>query len=126
MLPGTALSFGVRQSPEAADCHRLLLEDAHGNVAQWIIPGALKQLARQPVLLWLLPASAPAEASDWLETGSVKLAPSQASPALDLRTLLVQGLLQLNFGGQLLRGHHRLRCLGGNGQLWQLTPIGHA
>ncbi|MBF9224053.1 hypothetical protein [Hymenobacter ruricola] len=120
-------SFRVRQSPEAPAYHQLLLEDAHGNVAQWVIPVALKQLARQPVLLWLLPTPPAPDATACVEAGAVQLAPRHLDQAPDLRTLLLKGLLQLNFGGQLLRGYHRLRCLsGGNGQLWQLTPISHA
>ncbi|MBJ6111659.1 hypothetical protein JAO73_21740 [Hymenobacter sp. BT523] len=120
-------SFRVRQAPEAPAYHQLLLEDAHGNVAQWMIPVALKELARQPVLLWLLPTAPEPDTHACVETGAVQLVPAHLDHAPDLRTLLMQGRLQLNFDGRLLRGYHRLRCLsGGNGQLWQLTPIGHA
>jgi hypothetical protein len=122
-----APAFRVRQSPEAPACHQLSLEDAHGNVAEWIIPAALEELARQPVLLWLLPPRAAADTSNCVETGPVQLAPTNTSPAPDLRQLLGQGSLQLHFSGELLRGYHRLRCLsGGNGQVWQLTPISYA
>jgi hypothetical protein len=39
---------------------------------------------------------------------------------------LDEGLLRLNFSGQLLLGYFRLQCLPeGGGQLWQLTPLGY-
>jgi len=127
VLPSAAPSFRVRQSPEGPNCHQLSLEDTHGNVAHWLIPGALEQLARQPVLLWLQPPAAPISAADCLEIGAVLLAPAHADTAPSLSALLGQGLLHLHFGGELLRGYHRLRCLsGGNGQVWQLTPVSYA
>lgn len=120
------LSFRVRESTETPAYHQLLLEDPDGHSAQWVIPVALNKLARKPVLLWLLPTPASPGLGTCVETGTVQLTPGPTALEPQLPALLAQGLLQLNFGGQLLRGYHRLRCLqGGNGQLWQLTPISY-
>jgi hypothetical protein len=55
----------------------------------------------------------------------VQLAPAHPGAPACLRTDLEEGVLRLNFGGQLLRGYFRLHCLPeGDKHLWQLIPIG--
>ena len=121
----TAPTFAVRYSPEVPAYHELTLEDSCGTVIQWVISQPVKQLAKHPVLLWLLSAPTQLSSLSCLETGSVQSAAAQSGVASDLRTGLHQGLLRLTFSGKLLRGHYRLHCLpAGCGQLWQLTPIG--
>ena len=105
--------------------YQLLLEDDQGGFAHWVIPLPLKQLAKRPVVLWRLPAAPSTAALPCVESGRLRLAPAQHGTAASLRTELAQGVLRLNFHGQLLRGYFRLHCLPeGGGQLWQLTPIG--
>jgi hypothetical protein len=78
------------------------------------------------MLLWLLPAAGPTGLLTCLDTGPMQLAPAHPGTRADLRADLDEGLLRLNFSGQLLRGYFRLQCLPeGGGQLWQLTPIGN-
>lgn len=123
--PATA-SFRLRRSYDAPAYYQLSLEDDQGNFAHWIIPLALKHLLKRPVVLWQLPAAAVPAALPCLESGQLGLAPAQHGTTASLRTELAQGVLRLNFNGQLLRGYFRLHCLPeGGGQLWQLTPIGH-
>jgi hypothetical protein len=119
-------SFAVRRSPELPTYLELVLEDASGHHAHWVISQSLKQLGRRPVLLWLLAEEPMLSALASLEHGLVQLAPARPGSPTDLRTELAGGQLRLKFDGQLLRGYYRLQCLPtGCGQLWQLTPIGH-
>lgn len=119
-------SFAVRRSLELPAYHELVLEDGRGHHAHWVISQPLKQLARRPVLLWLL-ASAPLLGSlASVEDGSAQLAPARPGSPTALDAELAGGVLRLNFNGQLLRGYFRLQRLPtGCGQLWQLTPIGY-
>ncbi|MVN77629.1 hypothetical protein GO988_14945 [Hymenobacter sp. HMF4947] len=56
----------------------------------------------------------------------MQLAPAHPGTQPDLRADLAEGVLRLNFNGQLLRGYYRCQCLpDGGGQLWLLTPIGY-
>lgn len=119
-------TFAVRHSREMPTYYELALEDEYGTHVQWVIPLPLKQLAKRPVLLWLLSASPLLGALSCLETGSMELAANRPGTATTLRSELKQGVLRLRFDGQLLRGYYRLHRLPtGCGQLWQLTPIGH-
>ncbi|QKG53431.1 hypothetical protein [Hymenobacter sp. BRD67] len=121
-----AHSFAVRHSPEMPAYYELALEDDQGDLAHWVIPLPLKQLAKRPVLLWLLSASPLLDSLACVETGPMQLASTRLGAATTLRAELAQGVLRLKFEGQLLRGYYRLQCLPtGCGQLWQLTPIGH-
>ncbi|GAB3845345.1 hypothetical protein GCM10028822_03660 [Hymenobacter terrigena] len=120
------LSFAVRNSREMPSYYELALEDDQGSQAHWVVPMPLKQLAKRPVLLWLLSASPMLGALACVETGTMQLASARPGTTATLRHELAQGVLRLNFNGQLLRGYYRLQCLPtGCGQLWQLTPIGH-
>lgn len=120
------LSFAVRNSREMPAYYELALEDDHGGQAHWVVPMPLKQLAKRPVLLWLLSASPMLSSLACVEAGTTQLASARPGTTATLRTELAQGVLRLNFNGQLLRGYYRLHCLPtGCGQLWQLTPIGH-
>lgn len=121
-----ALSYAVRQSPEMPAYYELALEDEQGGRAHWVVPMPLKQLAKRPVLLWLLSASPMLSSLACVEAGTMQLAAARPGAPASLRSELAQGVLRLNFNGQLLRGYYRLSCLPtGCGQLWQLTPIGH-
>lgn len=120
-----ALSFAVRHSRELPAYYELALEDEQGNPAHWVIPLPLKQLAKRPVLLWLLSASPLLGSLACVERGPVYLASPRPGTTTTLHHELAQGTLRLRFDGQLLRGYYRLHCLPtGCGQLWQLTPIG--
>jgi hypothetical protein len=119
-------SFQVSRSQVSPTFHQLSLEDAQGCLAHWVVPLPLKHLAKRPMLLWLLPAAGPTGLLTCLDTGPMQLAPAHPGTRADLRADLDEGLLRLNFSGQLLRGYFRLQCLPeGGGQLWQLTPIGN-
>ena len=119
-------SFTVRRSPELPAYQELVLEDARGHDAHWVISQPLRQLARRPVLLWLLAGAPLLGALASVENGPVQLAPARPGSPTDLATELADGVLRLNFNGQQLRGYFRLQRLPtGCGQLWQLTPIGH-
>jgi hypothetical protein len=119
-------AFWVRRSYESSAYHQLSLRDAKGHLAHWVIPLPLKQLAKRPVLLWLLSESPALDSLSCVESGAMQLAPAQHGADSDLHDELAQGALRLNFSGELLRGYYRLQCLpAGGGQLWQLTPIGH-
>ena len=121
-----ALSYAVRQSPEMPAYYELALEDEQGDQAHWVVPMPLKQLAKRPVLLWLLSATPMTNSLACVEAGTMQLAATHPGTAATLHSELAQGVLRLNFNGQLLRGYYRLSCLPtGCGQLWQLTPIGH-
>jgi hypothetical protein len=123
--PRIAPTFCVSRSQASPTYHQLSLEDDKGCVASWVIPLPLKQLSKKHVLLWLLPAAIAPEAHACVESGPVRQVPSRDGTPADLRRTLAQGLLQLNFSGHWLSGYHRLRRLPeGNGQLWQLSPIG--
>jgi hypothetical protein len=125
VLSADTPSFALRHSREMPAYYELALDDGQGDFAHWVIPAPLKQLAKRPVLLWLLSTSPMLSALSCVETGSMQLAPARPGTATTLRTELEQGVLRLNFNGQLLRGYYRLQCLPtGDGQLWQLTPIG--
>ena len=118
--------FQVCRSQVSPSFHQLSLEDAQGCLAHWVIPLPLKQLAKRPMLLWRLPAAGPAATLTCLDTGPMQLAPAHPGLRPDLRADLAEGVLRLNFSGQLLRGYFRLQCLPeGGGQLWQLIPIGY-
>jgi hypothetical protein len=127
VLPSpSAPTFTVRRSSAVAGYHELSLADDHGSYAHWVIPQPLKQLNKRPTLLWLLPSTPLLGPLSCVETGSTQLAPARLGATTDLNTELKNGVLRLNFDGQLLRGYYRLQCLPtGCGQLWQLTPIGH-
>jgi len=117
--------FAVRHSPELPTYYELALEDGHSEPTHWVVPLPLKQLAKRPVLLWLLSASALLSARACVETGDLQLVSNQTGTLPTLRTGLAQGVLRLHFSGQLLRGYFRLQCLPtGCGKIWQLTPIG--
>lgn len=124
VLPApNTLSFAVHCAQKGPAYHQLSLEDEQGCIANWVLPIALHKMHKKSVMLWLLP-SPPTEALACLEKGTVQPEPARDGSLPDVRTKLAQGLLQLNFSGQLLRGYHRLKCMPeGNGQLWQLTPI---
>jgi hypothetical protein len=126
LAPPATASFWLHHSPETPTYYQLSLEDDQGSFAHWVIPLPLKQLAKRPVVLWRLPAPPALSALPCVESGRLRLAPAQHGTMASLRTELAQGVLRLNFHGQLLRGYFRLHCLPqGGGQLWQLTPIGH-
>ncbi len=126
LLPPVVPAFWLRRSYEAPTYYQLSLRDAQGGVAHWVIPLPIKQLAKRPVLLWLLPNSPNVETLACVESGAMQLAPARPGAATTLAAELAQGVLRLNFSGELLRGYYRLHCLpAGDGQLWQLTPIGH-
>ncbi|MDU0369432.1 hypothetical protein ACFPAF_03430 [Hymenobacter endophyticus] len=122
--PRSALAFTIRYSPETPAYQELVLEDASGVLAHWVISQRVKRLSKRPVLLWLLttpPSSSPLVC---METGTVQSAPTASGTTPNLRQALTQGTLWLTFNGNLLRGYYRLQCLpAGCGQLWQLTPI---
>lgn len=123
--PATAF-FRLRRACDTPSYCQLSLEDDQGNFAHWIIPLALKHVAKRPLVVWKLPAVAVSAALPCVESGRLGLAPAQPGTVASLRTELAQGVLRLHFNGQLLRGYFRLHCLPeGGGQLWQLTPIGH-
>jgi hypothetical protein len=116
--------FAIRRSPGAASYHELLLQDTQGRSAHWIISQPIKQLARRPMLLWLLSAKPLPDSLACVEAGTVQLVPAHPGIQSDLRADLDEGLLRLQFTGQLLHGYYRLQCLAeGDGQLWQLIPI---
>ena len=118
--------FHMYRSQSGSAFHQLSLEDTQGCQAHWVIPLPLKHLAKRSLLLWLLPTAVPTDTLACLDTGSLQLAPAHPGMRPDLRADLAEGLLRLNFSGQLLRGYFRLQCLPeGGGQLWQLTPIGY-
>ena len=124
--PRPAPTFAVRRSSEILSYHELTLEDDQGGYAHWVIPQPLKQLSKRPVLLWLLSTAPLLGPLSCVESGHLQLAPARPGTATNLRTELENGVLRLNFDGQLLRGYYRLQCLPtGCGQLWQFTPIGH-
>jgi hypothetical protein len=126
LVPPATASFWIRRSPETPTYYQLSLEDDQGGFAHWVIPLPLKQWAKRPVILWQLPAIPTITPLTCVESGHLRLAPAQHGTVASLRTELAQGVLRLNFNGQLLRGYFRLHCLpDGGGQLWQLTPIGH-
>jgi len=126
VLSSSALSYAIRYSREMPAYYELSIEDDRGNLAHWVIPMPPKLLAKRPVLLWQLPTSSLLSPLTCIEDGDTQLAPAHLGSAADLRTELQHGVLRLNFDGRLLRGYYRLQCLPtGNGQLWQLTPIGH-
>ena len=120
-----SVSFEVSRALTSPHYHQLSLADAEGCLAHWIIPAPLKQLAKQPILLWQLPTTTPGGPFTCLDAGALQLAPSHPGLRADLRTDLVEGVLRLCFEGHLLRGYFRLQCLPqGGGQLWQLIPLG--
>jgi hypothetical protein len=126
VLSAAVPSFAVRHSREVPTYYELALNDGQSNLVHWVIPTPLKQLAKRPVLLWLLSTSPMLSSLSCVETGSMQLASARLGATADLRSELKHGVLRLNFNGQLLRGYYRLQCLPtGCGQLWQLTPIGH-
>ena len=115
-------SFQVSRSQINPTFHRLSLEDAQGGLAHLVMSLPLKHLAKRPLLLWLLPAAGPVSVLTYLDTRPCQLAPAHPFMCANLD----EGLLRLNFSGQLLRGYFRLQCLPeGGGQLWQLTPLGY-
>ena len=119
-------SFQVCRSHAHPTYHQLSLEDAQGCLAHWVIPQPLKQVAKHAVLLWQLPFPCPQALLTCLDTGPMQLAPAHPGTLANMRADLEEGVLRLNFGGQLLRGYFRLQCLPeGGGQLWQLIPIGY-
>jgi hypothetical protein len=119
-------SFAVRRSPELPTYQELVLEDARGHDARWVISQPLRQLAKRPVLLWLLAGGPLLAALASVEDGPVQLAPARPGSPTDLASEMASGVLRLNFNGQQLRGYFRLQRLPtGCGQLWQLTPIGN-
>ena len=120
-------SFAVRRSPELPAYQELVLENAQGHGAHWVISQPLKQLARRSVLLWQLAGAPLLGALASVEAGAVQLAPARPGGPANLAAELAGGVLRLNFSGQQLRGYFRLQRLPTScGQLWQLTPIGHA
>ncbi|MCA8831777.1 hypothetical protein [Hymenobacter pini] len=120
----SALTFTVRCSPVVPAYQELILEDAVGNSAHWVISQPLEQLAKRPVLLWLMSAPPYNFPLECLEAGTVQSVATQHGADSDLRAGLTQGRLRLTFNGQRLRGYYRLQCLPtGCGQLWQLSPI---
>lgn len=123
--PRSALAFTIRYSPEAPAYQELVLKDAFGVLAHWVISQPVKRLSKRPALLWLL--STPSASSSplvCLEAGTVQTAAPDLGAPATLRKELAQGVLRLTFNGKLLRGYYRLHCLpAGCGQLWQLTPI---
>jgi hypothetical protein len=126
LAPPATATFWIRRSTEAPTYYQLSLEDEQGSLVHWVIPLPLKQLTKRPVVLWRLPAISAPAALTCVESGRLRLAPAQHGTVASLHTELAQGVLRLNFHGQLLRGYFRLHCLpDGGGQLWQLTPIGH-
>lgn len=119
-------SFAVRRSPELPTYQELVLEDARGHDAHWVISQPLRQLAKRPVLLWLLAGQPMLGGLASVEDGPMQLAPARPGSPTNLAAELAGGVLRLNFSGQLLRGYFRLQRLPtGCGQLWQLIPIGH-
>ena len=125
-LPQPEYSFAVRRSPELPAYHELVLEDARGHYAHWVISQPLKQLTKRPVLLWLLASPPLLGALASVEDGPVQLAPARPGSPTDLRAELASGVRRLNLSGRLLRGYFRRQRLPtGCGQLWQLTPTGH-
>lgn len=117
-------AFAIRSSPTVPGYHELVLGDAHGSVAYWVISEPLKYLAKRPVLLWRLSATIQSGSLSCVETAPVQFVSADPGTASDLRGELAQGTLRLAFSGQLLRGYYRLHCLPtGGGQMWQLTPI---
>ena len=123
--PGTS-SYALRRAPDSLAYSQLSISDAEGNLAHWIMPTPLKQLAKRPGLLWQLPEAACQDFLPCLESGKLQLAATHPGQPTTLRDELAQGVLRLNFDGQLLRGYYRLHCLPtGGGQLWQLIPISH-
>ena len=127
VLPPPAVpALWVRRSSEAPAYCQLSLRDAQDGVAHWVVPLSLKQLARRPVLLWLLPNPPDVESLACVESGALQLAPARPGAPTNLAAELAQGVLRLNFNGELLRGYYRLQYLpAGDGQLWQLIPVGH-
>jgi hypothetical protein len=125
--PSQALAcFRVLRCQAGPLFHLLSLQDEQHAPVHWIIPVPLKQVARHPVLLWQLPGPGLPSALTCLDTGAMRLAPMHPGTPPNLRADLAEGTLRLHFEGQLLRGYFRLQCLAeGNGQLWQLTPIGY-
>ena len=119
-------SFQVWRSQTSPHYHQLSLEDAQGCLAHWVIPLPLKQLTKQPMLLWQLPAASLRGPLTCLDMGALQLAPAHPGLRPDLSADLAEGVLRLCFDGHLLRGYFRLQCLPqGGGQLWQLIPIGN-
>jgi hypothetical protein len=119
-------AFWVRRSYEAPSYYQLSLRDAKGHIAHWVMPLPPKQVAKRPMMLWLLPESPALDSLACLESGAMQLAAARHGAPTDLHAELEQGVLRLNFSGELLRGYYRLQCLpAGGGQLWQLTSIGH-
>jgi hypothetical protein len=122
----TVPAFWLRRSYEIPAYYQLSLRDANGHLAHWVMPLPPKQLAKRPVMLWLLPESPEPESLACIESGAMQLAAARHGTQTDLHAELEQGVLRLNFSGELLRGYYRLQCLPtGGGQLWQLTPIGN-
>ncbi|MBO3270397.1 hypothetical protein [Hymenobacter defluvii] len=125
--PHPALRFAIRCSPSIPTYPELVLEDGTGVVANWVVSQPLQQVAKHPVLLWRLATEDSTPSLRCLETGSVQVVLATTGKSTSLRTQLARGMLHLTFGGQQLRGYYRLHCLPtGGGQLWQLTPVGHA
>jgi hypothetical protein len=123
---GPNSSFQVWRSQTSPCYHQLSIEDSQGYLAHWVIPLPLKQLTKQSMLLWQLPEASPGGPLTCLDTGALQLAPAHPGLRPDLRADLIEGVLRLCFDGHLLRGYFRLQCLPqGNGQLWQLIPIGN-
>jgi hypothetical protein len=126
VLSSSALSYALSYPRELPAYYELSIEDDHSNQAHWVISVPLKQLAKRSVLLWQLPAASLLSPLACAEAGTMHLASAHLGGTTNLRTELQHGLLRLNFSGQVLRGYYRLQRLpAGNGQLWQLTPIGH-
>jgi hypothetical protein len=119
-------AFWVRRSYETSAYYQLSLRDAKGHLAHWVMPLPPKQVAKRPMMLWLLPETPALDSLACVESGAMQLAAARHGTQTDLHTELKQGVLRLNFSGELLRGYYRLHCLpAGGGQLWQLTSIGH-
>lgn len=117
--------FQVLRSHQPPHYYQLSLRDAAGEAAHWVIPVSLKHVAKRTLLVWRL---APAPATSHLlpvDSGALQLAACQVGTRASLAGGLALGLLRLRFQGELLNGYFRLECLPtGNGQLWQLMPIG--
>jgi len=125
LAPPATASFWLRRSYDTPTYYQLSLEDDQGSFAHWVIPLPIKQVAKRAMVLWRLPAAPTLGILPCVESGKLRLAPAQPGAPASLRTELAQGVLRLNFNGQLLRGYFRLHCLPeGGGQLWQLIPIG--
>lgn len=117
--------FQVLRSPQQPHYYQLSLRDAAGEEAHWVIPVSIKHVAKRTLLVWRL--ATPPATSHLLpvDSGALQLAACQVGASASLGGGLALGILRLRFQGELLHGYFRLQCLPtGNGQLWQLMPIG--